>query len=229
VHDGEDDPGVQQVATERLTTQPGELLVVRVDAGAGRVARGVLVLRPDLDVLGHFWLLAALRVAFLARLVARSLRRISPAVSRTAEVPPPNAPRTGARGRYTGAPAASPSWWPASGMSIPGISSCPEGAGVASGMSIPGISPCAAGEGAGEVTDMSIPAMTDDLGLVAIRIAPQTALATARITVKITIRRVPVLLVMGCLSRSRNLRVQVCSSLSAAPTAIPPGSSMKVP
>lgn len=68
----------------------------------------------------------------------RSLRRIIPAVSSTAAVPPPKVPSTGASGRWTAAPPELPA------MSIPGMSPDPTagelGVGELPDMSIPGIS-----------------------------------------------------------------------------------------
>jgi hypothetical protein len=94
----------------------------------------------------------------LAKLRARSLRRIIPAVSSTAAVPPPKVPSTGASGRWTAAPPEPPD------MSIPGISGdIPAGGGGVGelpDMSIPGMSAGMLGVGAGELPDMSIPGMS---------------------------------------------------------------------
>jgi hypothetical protein len=61
-------------------------------------------------------------------------------------------------------------------------------------MSIPGISPWSDGDA--ELCDMSIPGIADDVGLDASRITQMTALATARATAAMTMRRVRVMLVM---------------------------------
>jgi len=104
--------------------------------------------------------LPAARAAFLARSAVRSLRRIIPAVSSTAAVPPPKVPSTGASGRWTAAPPELPA------MSIPGMSPDPTagelGVGELPAMSIPGMSPDpTAGElGVGELPDMSIPGIS---------------------------------------------------------------------
>jgi hypothetical protein len=94
----------------------------------------------------------------LAKLRARSLRRIIPAVSSTAAVPPPKVPSTGASGRWTAAPPEPPD------MSIPGISGdIPAGGGGVGelpDMSIPGMSAGMLAVGAGEAPDMSIPGMS---------------------------------------------------------------------
>ena len=91
----------------------------------------------------------------MAKLRARSLRRIIPAVSSTAAVPPPKVPSTGASGRWTAAPPEPPD------MSIPGISGdIPAGGGGVGelpDMSIPGMLGSMVGDG--ELPDMSIPGM----------------------------------------------------------------------
>ena len=91
----------------------------------------------------------------MAKLRARSLRRIIPAVSSTAAVPPPKVPSTGASGRWTAAPPEPPD------MSIPGISGdIPAGGGGVGefpDMSIPGMLGSMVGDG--EFPDMSIPGM----------------------------------------------------------------------
>jgi hypothetical protein len=81
-------------------------------------------------------------------------------------------------------------------MSIPAMlgSMVGVGVGVLPDMSIPAISPWSAVAGAGELADMSIPGIADDIGLEASMITPNTALAAARTTVAITMRRVTLML-----------------------------------
>jgi len=93
------------------------------------------------------------------RLAARSLRRIIPAVSSTAAVPPPKVPSAGASGRLAAAPVELPD------MSIPGMSA---------GM-------LAVGSGVGVLPDMSIPGMSAGMlaGLVGVgELSDPTAIGT---------------------------------------------------
>jgi hypothetical protein len=85
-------------------------------------------------------------------------------------------------------------------MSIPGMSGSMVGVGVGAGllpdMSMPAISSWLAGADAGELPDIFIPAIVEDIGLDVSMITPKTALATARRTAGMRVRRVRVQLVM---------------------------------